>query len=65
MTKETLNEALEVGMDYGDDGCQHYWCNNCGENLRYEHQPHCEKCGQKIKWQLSHYKIQIKKTHPY
>ena len=50
MTKETLNEALEVGMDYGDDGCQHYWCNNCGENLRYEHQPHCEKCGQKIKW---------------
>lgn len=50
MTKETLNEALEVGMDYGDDGCQHYWCENCGENLRYEHQPHCEKCGQKIKW---------------
>lgn len=40
---KTLGEVLG---DYENS----YYCDRCGQNLRYEHQKYCDDCGGKQSW---------------
>lgn len=46
LEKQVPKKVRETVGDYENS----YYCDRCGQNLRYEHQKYCDDCGGKQSW---------------